>query len=127
MNNQIIKTQNCHIRNSKKDSNHVYCGRGKGKNHDPWNCKPGESGYWGNPFAVGKKCDLCGTVHKNGGDTLLCYRDYLETRLAGDKIFREEFFKLKGKTLVCFCKPNPCHTDIMILLLENSKLTDFGG
>lgn len=29
--------------------------------------------------------------------------------------------ELRGKVLVCFCKPNPCHGDILAKLLEQER------
>lgn len=77
------------------DSNpeYVYIGRaGKGK-----------SGFFGNPFI-------------NTGDpgsTLPLYEEYLQKRLFEDPEFKQKATKLKGKKLVCFCHPKPCHGDIL--------------
>ena len=75
--------------------NYVYIGR----------AGHGMSGYFGNPVKVegGKR-----------GSTLKLYRKYLEHRLMTDDEFCERVKELKGKTLVCFCKPKPCHGDILI-------------
>ena len=113
------KTTNCNIKDMNQGD--TYCGRGRGKFNDTQKCEPKDSGYWGNPFSIGKKCELCKTVHKDGEDTLPCYQNYLETRLDNDSVFKEEFYKLKGKRLVCFCKPKPCHTDVMIKFLDTKK------
>jgi len=76
-------------------SNYVYIGRA--------GC--GLSGYFGNPIKIegGKR-----------GSTLKNYRRYLEHRLMTDTAFYTRVKELKGKTLVCFCKPKPCHGDILI-------------
>lgn len=110
-----MKTTNCNL--IKDNVFDVYCGRGKGIKNNPSNCKVGEAGWLGNPVAIGKPCPECSEVHKKGGDTLICYEKYLRRRLEEPQ-FKEAFMTLKGKKLACFCKPYPCHTDIMIKLLD---------
>lgn len=110
------KTTNCNIKNEKCE---VYCGRGQGNYNDPFLCPIEANGWLGNPVAIGRKCPICEQTHKDGGSTLPCYEAYLISRLATDSDFRTAFHKLKGKKLGCFCKPNPCHTDVMIKYLDN--------
>lgn len=105
-----------HIRDSQKSDNYVYIGR-PGK---------GNTGYWGNPIAVGKRCYICNNTHNSGGETLECYSQYLESRLANDQEFNNSFFQLKDKTLFCFCRPKDgfnkrvvCHGQIMAAKLDN--------
>lgn len=91
-----------------KDKYDVYIGR-QGKGHD---------GYWGNPFK------------KNAGDdpgsTLGSYYVYFHDRVINDVDFRKRIVSLKGKRLGCFCKPNPCHGDIISAYLNN-EYNEFGG
>lgn len=65
----------------------------------------GKDGYFGNPFR------LEATMAK--GSTLGRYRKYFYHRLSTDKEFRKRIGNLQGKTLGCFCKPDPCHGDII--------------
>lgn len=90
------------------DPQFVYIGR-------PGN---GLRGPFGNPCAVDGRCPVCGEIHKTPGSTLVCYEQYLRTRLMKEWDFNEEFRKLHGKTLVCFCKPGPCHGDVMLEKIE---------
>ncbi len=109
-----MKTTNCNIYKEKPD---VYCGRGKGIFNNPLNCPIGTSGWLGNPIVIGQRCMICSKIHGSSGDTLPCYKEYLLNRLK-EFSFKEEFLKLRGKKLGCFCKPKPCHTDIMIELVD---------
>lgn len=109
------KTTNCHIR--QRRSGAVYCGRGRGSKWNPRYCSPSDKGYWGNPIVSGQPCPACGSIHQKGR-TLSCYERYLVERLECDSHFREAFYKLRGGVLECFCKPGPCHTDIMIKHLD---------
>lgn len=37
-------------------------------------------------------------------------------------MFRQAVFQLKGKTLGCFCKPNPCHGDVLGAMAEGTDI-----
>ena len=65
----------------------------------------GEDGYFRNPFRL-----LPGMSR---GATLDRYRSYFYGRLRTDTEFRRRIHALKGKRLGCFCKPYPCHGDII--------------
>lgn len=112
-----MKTTNLNL-NKEKDKKFVYCGRGSGENNNPLTCPIGTTGWLGNPIVKGQSCIICGDIHQTNGTTLPCYRTYLNLKLENLE-FREKFLQLKGKILGCFCKPNHCHTDIMIYLLDN--------
>lgn len=111
------RTTNCNLY---KETPEVYCGRGKGLFSDPLKCGENDNGYFGNPIVIGQKCLMCDEIHINGGSTLKCYELYLRERLKNNMIFKRKFLELKGKKLGCFCKPKPCHTDVMIDYLENN-------
>ena len=55
----------------------------------------GRPSKWGNPYVIGE--------HGTRERVIECYRFFVELR--HNKIQRE----LKGKHLVCFCAPLPCH------------------
>lgn len=97
------KTKVIHIRESTKSSDEVYIGRA-GK---------GADGYFGNPVRKGYPCPECRKVHQQGGDTLHCFKNYLMRRIQHEPEFSRRVRDLHGKTLVCFCKPNPCHGDVL--------------
>lgn len=101
-----------------KDKFDIYCGRGKGVKNDPLKCSVNEYGWLGNPIALHKKCLLCGEIHTKNGDTLPCYKQYFESRLK-DVDFKKSIKNLKGKTLGCFCKPKPCHCDVIKEYLDD--------
>lgn len=88
----------------------VYIGRA-GKGFD---------GYFGNPIRPGR-CFLCGGTHSFGGRTLDCYRRWFHQRLEQDAEFRRRVEELRGKILGCFCKPKPCHGDIIVSYLERPR------
>lgn len=98
------------IVNLRKDKFDVYIGR---------DFKNLEKGYFGNPIQKGKNCPVCNTVHHEQGSTLICYKKYFHDRMNSDKEFKEKVIALKGKTLGCFCKPSPCHGDIICEFLNS--------
>ena len=81
--------------NIRKEAYDVYIGRA-GK---------GQDGYFGNPFRL--KQDMI------RGGTLAGFREYFYRRLVNDAEYRRRVHELQGKTLGCFCKPHPCHGDII--------------
>ena len=68
----------------------------------------GQDGYFGNPF----------TLKKHGAEALTLYLDYMRERWTSDPVFVERLSALQGKTLGCFCKPGPCHGDIIAQWLD---------
>ena len=79
----------------------VYIGRaGRGKN-----------GYFGNPFTLKKG--------QPKGSTLEQYKEYFYNRIKTDPKFKKKIHQLKDKTLGCFCKPHPCHGDIIVEYLNS--------
>jgi hypothetical protein len=63
----------------------------------------GRPSKWGNPFSIspGQPRDVC--VER--------YREYLQQRPELRDMAKRE---LKGKDLVCFCKPRACHGDVLL-------------
>ena len=63
----------------------------------------GRGSKWGNPFVVGRD----GTRD----ECIYHYERYLRA-----KGLHRQVYELRGKDLVCFCSPEPCHGDILIKL-----------
>lgn len=87
--------------NVHKEECDVYIGRGKSAN-------------FGNPFKISK--------HMTREQSIEAYRDFFYKRIANDPHFVDQIESLRGKTLGCFCKPLPCHGDVIVEYLDN-----FGG
>mmetsp|Transcript_81728 Transcript_81728/g.128686 ORF Transcript_81728/g.128686 Transcript_81728/m.128686 type:complete len:178 (-) Transcript_81728:177-710(-) len=69
---------------------------------------------WQNPFSV----------KEHGRETtILMYEDYIKGKLCSepDKFNLEE---LRGKQLGCWCKPESCHGDVLVRLLESTSKKD---
>lgn len=85
----------CRAVNVKQENYDVYIGR----------AGHGQSGYYGNPIKR--------NYDERPGSTLARYKKYFDARLQTDPLFKERIKALKGLKLGCFCKPNPCHGDII--------------
>lgn len=78
----------------------------------------GQDGYFGNPHTIGW-CQICECSHKRGDAIAPFKKDFL-SRIEQDPEFRKRVMALKGKTLGCFCKPLPCHGDVIAEWLDNT-------
>lgn len=82
-------------------TNHIYIAR------DMSYYVPGaKKSKWANPFKVGKDGTLEEVCRK--------YREYV---LRTPELFNS-LHELRGKVLGCWCKPNFCHGDVLVALLD---------
>lgn len=66
----------------------------------------GRPSRWGNPFKLGRD--------GNRDEIMDKYAEWLAERL-DDDVFRKELLKLsKATALVCWCKPEKCHGDLLV-------------
>ena len=71
----------------------------------------GRPSIWGNPFKIGPD----GTRE----EVIAKYETYITKKLMKrDKIYWDALVALEGKTLVCWCKPQACHGDVLVKLIE---------
>jgi len=70
----------------------------------------GQDGYFGNPFILSSNEPRGASIEK--------YRTYFNERLKTDAEFKKRIHDLKGRVLGCFCKPYPCHGDVIAEYLE---------
>ena len=77
------------------------------------------SAPWGNPFLVG--------VHGTRAECIESFREWLLSgRSLGNNeatVQRREWIlknvhTLRGRTLVCFCKPKACHADVLVEMAD---------
>lgn len=95
-------TQVCNIRDCSEgwedDPSYAYIGRA-GHGHD---------GYFGNAFK--------GLPRE---ESIRRYEQYFRWRLDFDEDFHQRVMDLKGKLLVCFCAPLPCHGDVIAQYVDH--------
>ena len=87
-----------------KVSNHLYIGRNM-----TFYVKGTNASKWQNPFSF-KKQKL------SAEESLKLYEQHIRS-----STLIHELHELEGKVLGCWCKPNSCHGDILIKLLNESK------
>jgi len=97
----MTEQQTTRVVNIRKEAYDVYIG---------WEGK-GQGGYFGNPIRL--------NPGEARGSTLEKFKEYFYNRLQTDPQFSKRIETLKGKTLGCFCKPNPCHGDIIKEYLDS--------
>ena len=70
----------------------------------------GRPSKWGNPYAIGRD----GTRE----EVIARYRTWLGTMIYDFDILhrRLNIEELRGKDLVCWCSPLPCHADVLLEL-----------
>jgi hypothetical protein len=94
------------LSNWMENPNHEYIGRG-GVVFINKERFPKKSSQWANPFKV----------KKEGRDKCLeLYDIWLREKI--DREGTDELKKLKNKVLGCWCKPDKCHGDILIKILN---------
>ena len=63
---------------------------------------------WGNPFKIGRDGDRKTVIEK--------FEEWIkQNKLMGD------IGELKGKDLLCWCAPLPCHADVLLVLANTNK------
>ena len=73
----------------------------------------GRPSKWGNPFVIGKD--------GNREEVLDLYHRWMLEQIRYNTEFYQSIHKeLRGKDLVCWCTPEPCHADDL-LFLANSR------
>jgi hypothetical protein len=72
----------------------------------PYDVYIGRPSKWGNPFRIGKDGDRAFVIWE--------YREYLVGRR--DLLDNIKQGELNGKVLGCWCRPQPCHGDVLVHL-----------
>ena len=93
-----------------QDDSHVYIGRNMSFYVDG-----AFASKWANPFKVRKP----GKTYKKGNyysleESIALYED----RIRNSPELWNALPELRGKTLGCWCKPNDCHGDVLVKLLD---------
>lgn len=91
------------IREAKAAGRYVYIGRGK-------------DSIWGNPFTHIPTGTLAQFVVPYD-QVLACYEEHVRA----SEMLMNRLGTLRGKVLGCFCKPKPCHGDVLVRLVEGMR------
>ena len=66
----------------------------------------GRPSKWGNPFIIGRDGNREEVIEK--------YRDWILSNIN----LMNDLTELKDRALGCFCKPKPCHGDVLVELCD---------
>ncbi len=69
----------------------------------------GRGSKWGNPFRIGPDGDRAAVIAK------------YERWLADQYHLLRALDELRGRDLVCFCAPRPCHGDLLLRLANATR------
>ena len=92
-----------------EDKNNVYIGR-KGIVFIDGQRYPKSDSIWANPFKI--------SGNETRETVIAKYKEYIIKKIKDEKL-EDELKKLAGKTLGCWCKPEKCHGDILIELIQS--------
>lgn len=91
-------------------------------NKEPYDVYIGRGSKWGNPYTTIKnKETLASEIVETSEEAISKYKDYV---LSNPDLYNS-LDELEGKVLGCFCKPKPCHGDVLLELLTQRKLKKF--
>lgn len=68
----------------------------------------GRPSKWGNPFKIGRDGDRAEVIAK------------FEDWISGQTQLLRDLGELRGKTLGCYCAPEPCHGDVLARLVDET-------
>lgn len=71
----------------------------------------GRPSKWGNPFPIGRDANRRAAIEQ--------FRVHF---MASESLKYAAEKELKGKDLVCWCSPKPCHGDVILDFLEKRSL-----
>jgi hypothetical protein len=74
---------------------------------EPFDVYIGRPSMWGNPFKIGIDGSRQEVIQK-----------YKEMIIVNAELIKQIPLELKGKTLGCWCKPYPCHGDVLAELTD---------
>lgn len=84
---------------------------------EPYDIYIGRPTKWGNPFSDKRWNTAPNFQVKNRQEAIEKHKEWILT----NTYLMKDLQELKGKTLGCWCKPKPCHGDILVELID--KLT----
>ena len=79
----------------------------------------GRGSIWGNPFThIKSKKTLATYVVATRDEAIFAYEEYIRNKPE----LLAQLYSLVGKRLGCYCKPESCHGDILIKLMQELNL-----
>ena len=82
-------------------------------NNESYDIFIGRPSIWGNPYKIGKDGTRNEVIEK--------YYHYIKS----SNYLMSKIHRLRGRTLGCYCKPKPCHGDVLVKILEELEIENF--
>jgi len=101
----FIRPKYADLKEWSEDNNNIYIGR-QGPVFINKKRFPSTASKWCNPYKVNKD-------NSNREEVLTQYETYIKSKMT-----KEDFESLRGKTLGCWCKPNSCHGDVLVRIVN---------
>ena len=105
---QYIRPMYANLKEWMDDKNNIYIGR-KGIVFIDGERFPKHDSVWANPFKISE--------NDNRENAIAKYEQYIRKKIEKENLYGE-LKKLKGKILGCWCKPEKCHGDVLLKLLN---------
>src|SRR5579859_1174800 len=88
---------------------------------EPYDVYIGRPSKWGNPFThIKDKTTIAEFVVDSREEAIKKYREWILNQPA----LLNDLHELKGKTLGCWCKPQSCHGDVLVELINTQNEND---
>lgn len=91
------------------------------KYKEPYDIYIGRGSIWGNPYSHIPSGTKAQFVVETVEQAIENYKKYLWQQIKSGTITRDQLLELDGKVLGCFCKPKPCHGDVIVKAVEWAK------
>lgn len=78
----------------------------------------GRGSIWGNPYSHISTGTKAKYRTETVDEAIEGFRRHLWSEIRANRIRRTDLQKLAGKRLACFCKPKPCHGDVLVKAVE---------
>lgn len=76
----------------------------------------GRPSKWGNPYKIGEWGVVPHMGRIDRSESIRLYKQWLERR---SDLVEQAKKELRGKDLVCWCTPLPCHADVLLELANH--------
>lgn len=64
---------------------------------------------------------MCGKKHDRA-EAIELFKHWFRKKLSDSAVFALKVESLRGKALICYCAPKPCHGDVIAEYLNNNTL-----
>lgn len=89
---------------------------------EPYDVFIGRPTIWGNPFTHLPCNHVADFMVETRQEAINKYREWLTNKVNNEPEFKTKLMELDGKTLGCWCRPQACHGDAIIEVINMINL-----